>query len=81
MFNVSPSGVNVTSRDQDAVRVDSQGVDNGVVTRQVLDEVPVWEHPLFDVISRTRSKCVSVKQEIKLSSNGFCKGNELSPDG
>lgn len=51
----------ITSRHQHAIRVNSQGVDNGVVTRQVLDKVSIWEHPLFDVISRTRSECVPVK--------------------
>ena len=51
-----------TSRHQYTVRVNSQGVDDSVVTRQVLDEVAVWEHPLLDVVSRTRSKCVSVQK-------------------
>lgn len=51
----------ITSRDQHAIRVNSECVDDGVVARQVLDEVAIWEHPLFDVISGTRSKRVSVK--------------------
>lgn len=51
-----------TSRHQNTVRVNSQSVDDSVVTREVLDEVSVWEHPLFDVISRTRGKRVSEKQ-------------------
>ena len=49
-----------TSRHQDAVRVDSQSVDDGVVPRQVLDEVAVRKRPLFDVIGRARSKGVSI---------------------
>lgn len=47
-----------TSWHQDAVGVHGERVDDGVVTRQVLDEVAIWEHPLFDVVGRTRSKSV-----------------------
>ena len=49
-----------TSRHQHAVRVDGQCVDDSVVSGQVLDEVPIWEHPLLDVVGRTRRKGVSV---------------------
>lgn len=41
----------ITSRHQDAIRVNSQRVDDGVMAREILDEVAVWEHPLLDVIS------------------------------
>lgn len=50
-----------TSRHQHAIRINSESVDDGVVSRQVLDEVAIGEHPLLDVISRTRGKRVSVK--------------------
>lgn len=39
-----------TSRHQHAIRINSQSVDDGVVARQVLDEVAIWEHPLLDVV-------------------------------
>lgn len=55
----------VTSRDQHAIRVHSQSVDDGVVARQVLDEVAIWAHPLLDVVCRTRRKCVSVQKKKK----------------
>lgn len=48
----------IGSRHQDSVRVNRQSVDDGVVARQVLDEVAVWEHPLLDVVGRSRSKRV-----------------------
>lgn len=48
-----------TSWHQDAVGVHGERVDDSVVTRQVLDEIAIWEHPLFDVVSRTGSKSVS----------------------
>lgn len=51
-----------TSRHQHAIRVNGESVDDGVVARQVLDEVAIWEHPLLDVISRTRGKRVSVNK-------------------
>lgn len=54
-----------TSGHQHAIRVNSQSVDDGIVARQVLDEVAIWEHPLLDVISRTRGKRVSAEEKGK----------------
>lgn len=51
-----------TSRHQHAIRVNSQSVDDSVVTRQVLDKVAIWKHPLLDVVSRASGKGVSVKR-------------------
>lgn len=58
--------VMVTSWHQDAIRVYGERVDDSVVTRQVLDEVAIWEHPLLDVVSRTRGKSVSEEDTTAL---------------
>lgn len=55
----------ITSRHQNAIGVHSQSVDDGVVTRQVLGEFAIREHPLLDVVSRTRSKRVSETQNTR----------------
>lgn len=55
-----------TSWHQDAIRVYGERVDDSIVTRQVLDEVALWEHPLFDVVSRTRGKSVSEEDAVAL---------------
>lgn len=48
-----------TSRNQNSVRVHCERVNDGVVSRQILDEVPVWKFPLLDVVWRSRGECVS----------------------
>lgn len=52
---------NPTSGHQDAVGVDRQSVDDGVVPGQVLDEVAVGKRPLLDVIGGARGKGVSTE--------------------
>lgn len=52
-----PGGTN-TSGDENAVGVDGQGVDDGVVSREVLDEFAIGEHPLFDVVGGAGGKRV-----------------------
>ena len=42
----------LTPGDEDTVRVDGQGVDDGLVAREVLHEVAVGELPDLDVVRR-----------------------------
>lgn len=39
-----------TSRHQDIVRVDCQGVDESLVAREVLQEIAIRKFPDFDVV-------------------------------
>lgn len=48
----------IGSRNQNSIRVHCERVNDGVVSRQILDEVPVWKFPLLDVVWRSRGECV-----------------------
>ena len=49
----------VTSRNQNTVRVGCHAVEDRVVTTQVLDEIALGEFPLFNIIRRTRCHRIS----------------------
>lgn len=51
-----------TSWHQNSIWIYSQCVDNGIVTREVLNEVSIWEFPLLDIIWRTRCKSVTERK-------------------
>ena len=54
---------NLTSRDEHIVCVNSHGVDDGVMTGHVLNELAIRELPLLQVIRRARRKRVPGKQD------------------
>ena len=54
-----------TSWDQNTIGIYSQCVDNSIVTREVLNEISIWEFPLLNIIWRTRCKRVTERKQAQ----------------
>ena len=51
-----------TSRNQDTVSIAGQSIDNGIVAREILDEVSIGKLPLFDIVGGGWGKGVPTKR-------------------
>ena len=49
----------LTSRHHNTIRVDSQGVDYGLVTSEILQEIAIWQFPYLDIVGRPTGKAKS----------------------
>lgn len=62
MWTINLSLSTSTSRNQDTVSIAGQSIDNGIVAREILDEVSIGKLPLFDIVGGGWGKGVPTKR-------------------